>query len=189
MQEGQVTLSGAALPLPEYFTVMATMNPYDGVGTYTLPLATYDRFGYSYEFEYPSIEKESAILSGAYTDYPSEPVIKRADIGALRKKVLTIHVEDKITTYVATLLASLRVSDDLASGVSVRAGLAIIAGARARALLRGRDFVLPEDIEALWIPTLRHRLELSYTAESRGVTRASILMETLERNPTPDASA
>ena len=84
---------------------MATMNPYDGVGTYTLPLATYDRFAYSYGFTYPSISKEAAILMQTSINYPEKPVIKLSDIASLREKSVNIHVDDKIPLYIAALLA------------------------------------------------------------------------------------
>jgi MoxR-like ATPase len=159
--------------------VMATMNPFDGVGTYTLPVASFDRFALSYEIDYPSIESEVAILSITHSDLPSEALLNTQDIIALQKLSEQIYVDERIYHYIARLLANLRSQQYLESGVSSRAGIALARAAQSRALLHGRTFVNPEDIQSLWNSVLLHRTTVSYIGISAGVTAQDLLTHTL----------
>jgi MoxR-like ATPase len=179
MAEGQVTLAGISQALPQPFMVMATMNPFDGVGTYTLPVASFDRFALSYEFDYPSIESEVAILSITHSDLPSEVLLNARDIVALQKLSEQIYVDERIYHYIARLLANLRSQEYLESGVSSRAGIALARAAQSRALLHGRTFVNPEDIQSLWNSVLLHRTTVSYAGVSAGVHAQDLLTHTL----------
>jgi MoxR-like ATPase len=142
--------------------VMATMNPYDGVGTYTLPTASFDRFALSHEFEYPSRESEVLIMSLGQGDLPAKPLLQASDIIELQTQVASVHVDTRIYDYIARLLADIRKQTYLESGVSSRAGIALARASQARALLHGRAFVLPEDIQSLWAPVLMHRITVNY---------------------------
>jgi MoxR-like ATPase len=165
MQERQVTIGPGTHRLPDPFIVTATMNPLDADGTYALPLAQNDRFLLNVRLSYPQRSEEIAILDrfgGAEPPLPGG-AISLEDVSVWRMQARAIHLEDKVKSYIVGLVASTRVRDGyLEHGASPRATLALAALARARALLDGRSFVMPDDVRRLALPVLRHRVAFSY---------------------------
>ncbi|MDP2573420.1 MoxR family ATPase [Vibrio penaeicida] len=183
MAEGQVTAGSQTYSLPELFLVIATQNPIEQEGTYPLPEAQLDRFLLHLEVDYPDAESELAILrlnrGEALNDEKAEQVtISQRDIFAARKEALSLHMEESIEQYIIRLVMATRqpsqYSDELAQwlemGVSPRATIALDRAARAHAWLSGRDFVSPEDVQAMAYPVLRHRMLLSYSAQAQGIS-------------------
>lgn len=183
MAEGQVTAGSQTYSLPELFLVIATQNPIEQEGTYPLPEAQLDRFLLHLEVDYPDAESELAILrlnrGEALSDEKTERVtISQRDIFAARKEALSLHMEESIEQYIIRLVMATRqpsqYSDELAQwlemGVSPRATIALDRAARAHAWLSGRDFVSPEDVQAMAYPVLRHRMLLSYSAQAQGIS-------------------
>lgn len=173
MAEHQVTLDGSTRPLPEPFFVIATQNPVDLSGTYPLPDSQLDRFLLRLSLGYPNSESERALLTG--TDRrqliaQAAPVLSSADVLALRHAVDNVHASDALIDYVQALLTRSRQHPGVRVGLSPRAGIALLRAARAHALLLGRQHVLPEDVQALFIAVAAHRL----VAEAEASTAASL---------------
>lgn len=188
MAEGQITVGRKTYPLPELFLVMATQNPIEQEGTYPLPEAQLDRFLMHLEIDYPDAESELAILKlnrgEALKQAPKAiETLSKTDIFAARKEVLNIHMAPSLEKYLVDLIMATRQPekyDDklkqwLAYGASPRATIALDRCSRARAWLNGRDFVSPEDIQAVFHNVLRHRILLSYQAEAEGITPNQLL--------------
>ena len=173
MQERRVTIDGKAHPLPANFTVVATQNPIEQQGVYPLPEAQLDRFLFKQVLSYPTVEQERAIVAthGLRTGTPNPadlgvtPVVGAAEITAAVDLVATIRLADEVVDYIVRLVRSTRESADLEAGVSPRGGAMLATAARARAVLQGRDYVIPDDVKALALPALRHRVVLSPAAE------------------------
>ena len=161
MAEHQVTVDGISHPLPDPFLVIATQNPTDLSGTFPLPDSQLDRFTLRLSLGYPSPAAERALLRGEHrrlmiANSPAQ--LDMASITALRQAVTQVHVSDALLDYLQALLAASRQHADIATGLSPRAGLALLQSARAHALLRGRDHVLPDDIQAVFVALAGHRL-------------------------------
>ena len=188
MAEGQITVGRKTYPLPKLFLVMATQNPIEQEGTYPLPEAQLDRFLMHLSIDYPDAESELAILklnrgeSLGHEKVNVEP-ISQDDIFAARDEVLQIHMAPAIEKYIVDLIIATRQPekyDDklkqwLAYGASPRATIALDRCARARAWLHNRDFVSPEDVQAVFHNVLRHRILLTYQAESEGISANELL--------------
>ncbi|MBC6981881.1 MoxR family ATPase [Caulobacter sp. 17J80-11] len=176
MQERTVTIDGQGHRLSERFTVIATQNPIEQQGTYPLPEAQLDRFLFKQTLAYPGLEEERAIVAahGARTGSPDPvalgvtPVVGAADLAVAVKAVADVRLTDEVVGYVVDLVRATRESADLESGASPRAAAMLAVGARARAALQGRDYVIPDDVKALALPALRHRVILSPAAEIEG---------------------
>jgi MoxR-like ATPase len=194
MEERQVTVAGKTHKLPELFLVLATQNPIEQEGTYPLPEAQMDRFLVYVKVPYPPAENELSILrlvraetTGADTD-PPEPLSQEVIFKA-REEVGAIHVAETAEQYIVDLVIASReperYGEELAKwihvGASPRATIALDAAARARAWLRGKDFVSPEDIQAVAPACLAHRVHLSYVAEAAGKSREDIVDAILQR--------
>ena len=183
MQEGTVTVDGARHTLSEFFTVFATQNPIDQEGTYPLPEAELDRFLFKILVDYPSEEDERALLRRHHAEgaIPSEitPVLGPVEIERARAVVRGVKVSDEILAYVSELVRATRSDFQYALGASPRAGLLLLRGAKAQAVLEGRAFVLPEDVQEMWAPALRHRVMLDPGLEVEGQTADSALERTL----------
>lgn len=188
MAEGQITVGRKTYPLPELFLVMATQNPIEQEGTYPLPEAQLDRFLMHLEIDYPDAESELAILKlnrGEALKEAKQAVneISQADIFSARDEVMKIHMAPAIESYIVDLIIATRSPekyDDklkkwLAYGASPRATIALDRCARARAWLHNRDFVSPEDVQAVFHNVLRHRILLTYQAEAEGITPNQLL--------------
>jgi MoxR-like ATPase len=158
MQEGQVTVDGDTRPLPSPFMVIATQNPAAGYdGTYPLPPAQLDRFLARVSLGYPTAEQELALLSGGQSQVP--PVSSPAEVLAAQEAVARVHTAPALLRYVVALVAATREHPLIEVGASPRAGLLLLAAARARAVVQGRDFVLPDDVQAMAHAVLQHRLQ------------------------------
>ncbi len=191
MAEGQVTVGRKTYQLPDLFLVMATQNPIEQEGTYPLPEAQLDRFLMHLEIDYPDAASELEILklnrgealANTNQDKPTLRVLSQTEIFSAREQVLNIHMAPAIETYMVDLIIATRQPekyDDklkswLAYGASPRATIALDRCARARAWLHNRDFVSPEDIQAVFHNVLRHRILLSYQAEAEGITANQLL--------------
>ena len=189
MEEQQVTVDGITHKLPQPFIVLATQNPGEFVGTYPLPEAQMDRFFLRIAMGYPTIEQEMDVLerySGTVKPMAVlEPVCAAEDIIALQQMVTTIYCSPEVRSYVATLAAATRQDPALTLGASTRAAIALIHGAQACALLDGRDFILPEDVQHMALPVLSHRVVLNPEARMKGVTAEQVLVKILKNVAVP----
>ena len=186
MQEQQVTVDGITRSLPRPFLVLATQNPIEYEGTFPLPEAQLDRFLLKISLGYPSVEEEKKILLHLQRQHPIHSISTVVDAAALlelQKQVWEIHVDETLQDYIIRLVAATRAHPDLDLGGSPRASLALFKAGQALAAVRGRDFVLPEDIQTLWLPALAHRLSVKPESELRGRTAQVILKELLESTP------
>ena len=188
MAEGQITVGRNTYPLPELFLVMATQNPIEQEGTYPLPEAQLDRFLMHVEIGYPDAASELEILKlnrgeALKTDKTPVKEITQADIFAAREQVMKIHMAPAVENYIVDLIMATRNPekyDDklkqwLAYGASPRATIALDRCARARAWLNNRDFVSPEDVQAVFHNVLRHRIIMTYQAEAEGISSNQLL--------------
>ncbi len=193
MQERQVTIDGTPQILSERFTVVATQNPIEQQGVYPLPEAQLDRFLFKHTLSYPSLEEERAIVARhgmrAGTPDPAtlgiEPIAGANDIAAAVAAVGSVRVADEVVDYAVALVRATRESADLEMGASPRAGAMLGLAARARAALEGRDYVIPDDVKALVLPALRHRVILSPSAEIEGRAVDQVLSDLVEHIDVP----
>jgi MoxR-like ATPase len=188
MSERQVTMDGKTMPLPAPFMVLATQNPVDFQGTYPLPEAQLDRFVLRFSLGYPSEEDELGMLYDRRDSDPLsrvEPRLSHQELGALVLAVRQVRVEERVARYMRALVASSRDHEDFALGVSPRGTLVLYRAAQARAWIRGRDHVVPDDVQALALPVLAHRLRVTERARYAGKSPASLCGELLETLPVP----
>ena len=188
MQEAQVTVDGATYLLEPPFMVLATQNPIEYEGTYPLPEAQLDRFTMRISLGYPPLAEEARMLSEQTTAPPLEtlePVASAEEVLAAIDDARSIFVEESLNRYVVAVLRHTRSSSRLALGASPRAGIALLRVAKARALAEGRDFVLPDDVKALAVPVLAHRVILAPEARSAGLTPAEVVQEAVDGTPVP----
>ncbi|WP_425393463.1 AAA family ATPase [Agrococcus lahaulensis] len=180
MQEGQVTVDGIAHAVPQPFMVIATQNPVEHAGTYQLPEAQLDRFALKASIGYPDHASTLRILADSGDEIAPEEIEPVADVRlvqALARAVRGVHVEASIVDYVARLVDATREADEVRLGVSVRGALALVRTARAWAAIHGRDYVTPDDVKALAVPALAHRLVLQPEAEFDDVRPESIVQQ------------
>jgi len=187
MQELQVTYDGTSHSLPEPFLTFATQNPIEQEGTYPLPLAQLDRFMFKVIVGYPApaaelkVLKEHHATAGLAT--PERARISRvmdaAGILAARQTIRETFVRDEVLSYVQQLVQATRQHDGLDVGASPRAGLMLLTGAKSLARFRDRDFVIPDDIQAAFLPALRHRVVLAPTVELEGTKADDVLRDVL----------
>jgi len=182
MQEHQVTIEGETRPLEAPFMVLATQNPVEQEGTYPLPEAQIDRFLMKLHLGYPSSRDERRILQ-SYAGPTPEPraVLGTDDVLRMQDFAQYIHIEDELCDYIIALSSHTRTHGRVLLGASPRASLSLLYAARARALLHGRDFVLPDDVKRLAPVVLGHRLVLTPEAELDGTTRGQIIQEALDK--------
>jgi MoxR-like ATPase len=198
MAEGQVTVGKTSYQLPKLFLVMATQNPLENEGTYPLPEAQLDRFLMHINLDYPSAETEKQILRQSRQEaishtLPTTEPVAQADVFAARDQAMALYLAEPLENYIVEIVMAtrepLRYSPDLAKwleyGVSPRATIALERCARARAWLYERDFVSPEDIQAVAPNVLRHRLLLSYQAQAEGVTPDRVINHILSQVAVP----
>ena len=161
MEEYQVTSEGVSRKLPEPFFVIATQNPFHQIGTYPLPESQLDRFMIRISLGYPAAEVERLLFKGQETRTQIEelePVLNTEELMLYQSKVEQVKTSDVLLDYLQALVEASRTSSHWSHGLSPRGGLALLKAAKAWALLDGRDFVLPEDVQAVWIPVAGHRL-------------------------------
>lgn len=186
MQEQQVTVDGVTRQLPRPFLVLATQNPIEYEGTFPLPEAQLDRFLMQISLGYPSANDEKTILKNLQHEHPISQIDQVVDgekIMTLRRIVWDVHVEDIVQDYIINVINATRKHSDLALGASPRGSLALYKTAQALAAIRGRDYVVPDDIKYLVPVTILHRLIVRPEAELRGRTAKSILQDILEKVP------
>ncbi len=199
MQEHRVTVAGQTMPLPQPFFVLATQNPIEQEGTYPLPEAQLDRFLFDIRVGYPSMEEEIGILRAttAVDKVKLHPVMDGAQVLALQKLVREIPASEPALDYAARLVRATRpdqpnlpplVKQYVRWGAGPRAGQALILGAKAYALLKGRLTVAPEDIQRVAHPVLRHRVLPNFAAEAEGVSIERIIDELLTHVPAPKSN-
>lgn len=196
MAERQVSIGSRTYPLPELFLVMATQNPIEQEGTYPLPEAQLDRFLMHVEVSYPDAAAEAQILrltrnEASGSADPAPPEIPATTIFAARRAVLSIHMAPAVEEYIVQLVVASRqpaaYDSELATwlefGASPRATIALDRCARANAWLKGRDYVTPDDVQAVAADCLRHRLIISFEAEAAGIKSSQVVARLLERVP------
>jgi MoxR-like ATPase len=188
MQETQVTVDGATYPLERPFLAIATQNPVEYEGTYPLPEAQLDRFAVRMSLGYPPLAEEARMLAEQTTEPPLDslgPVAGRAELLAAIEAARAVYVEESISRYVVAVLRHTRASGRLALGASPRAGIALLRLAKARALVERRDYVTPDDVQAVAPSVLPHRLILAPEARSAGMTAADAVRDAIEGTPVP----
>ncbi len=186
MEERQVSIDGRSHPLPEPFFVIATQNPHDQRGTYALPESQLDRFLMSLSLGYPDAAAERALLLGEDRRELLRRMPPRLDRGRLRQlqeQALALHVAPALADYVQRLLEATRQSREFACGLSPRAGLALLRAARAHALLHGRDYCAPQDVQAVLPAVAVHRLAATGQAQAGGSAVTAALQQLLQRVP------
>ena len=188
MEEGQVTVDGVTHPIPEPFVVIATQNPTGASGTQLLPDSQMDRFMVRLSLGYPAPKDEIAMVLSRQNGNPLQnlqTVTSREELVALRELVSQTFVNDTVVAYIVDLITATRTHEDILRGASPRATLALTSMAKAVACLRGRDYVIPGDVQEVFLTTVAHRLLLTPKAEGQGVTADSVLQHILERVPSP----
>jgi len=193
MQERVVTIDGKGHPLGRAFLVIATQNPIEQEGTYPLPEAQLDRFLFKVQVGYPLREEEQAMLrlhgqrttSPPLEDLGLQQVAGQAELDRARAAVAGIRLSDPIADYVVDLIRETRARPQFLAGGSPRAILMLAAASRAWAVLQGRDYVIPDDVKRLAVPTLQHRLVLAPSAEIEGITAAEALRQVLDQVAAP----
>jgi MoxR-like ATPase len=191
MQERQVTSEGETRQLEPPFVVLATQNPIEYEGTYPLPEAQLDRFLIRIGVGYPSREHEIEMLARRLARGDDEvelaPVVDRPTLVEMQRSLEQVHVSDAIEGYIVDLVAATRASSRLAVGASPRGSLALLKLSRAKAALAGRDFVVPEDVKAVAVPALAHRLTLRPELWVQRIRGEDVVLEALDTVPTPPA--
>mgnify|MGYP005837200457 CR=1 FL=1 len=193
MEERKVTIDGEAHPLPRTFTVFATQNPLEFEGTYPLPEAQQDRFLLKVLVDYPGDAVEIDVLKRHHAGFRPqnleeagiESVIDADALSQMQDEVRSVQVEDKIFDYIQSIVAATRKSNDILVGGSPRAGIALLNCGKAIAALRGRDFVIPDDVKELALPILRHRVLLRPEAEVEGLTVDRVLTSLIDAQVVP----
>jgi MoxR-like ATPase len=193
MQERQVTLEGSTSPLPRPFMVLATQNPIEQEGTYPLPEAQLDRFLLKIRIDYPSEEEEVALTrqvtqakTGADLDVEAiATLIQPATVVGLQQWAAHVTLDERVIAYAVAIVRASRDMPGLASGAGSRGPIALVRAARARALIAGRGFATPDDIKAVALPALRHRVTPAAEAEIEGLSADDLLRSLLERVSAP----
>ena len=188
MEEARVTVDGVTYAVPDPFMVIATQNPTGYVGTYPLPEAQLDRFALKISMGYPTADEEIAILRARDGVNPLESVQAVTDIDTIRRmrgEAASVHLDDAIYRYIVTLITATRNHESLALGASPRASVALMRLSQAYAYIRGRDYVLPDDVAAIFRPAVAHRLVLRQEARLNRISADHLLGEILRTTPVP----
>lgn len=191
MEEAQVTMDGETYSMDFPFFVIATQNPIEQEGTYKLPEAQLDRFLFKINMEYPDLDEEKAILYRFRKDFRNiqqenvKAVCSAAEIKMCQELIEQVHIKDELLDYIATIILDTRNNGDLFLGASPRASLAIMKAAKAIAAMAGRDFVTPDDIQAVAYPALNHRVILTPEREMEGYTTREVINEIIKKIEVP----
>jgi MoxR-like ATPase len=191
MEERQVTVDGVTRPLSRPFLVLATQNPIEYEGTFPLPEAQLDRFMLRIRLGYPSANDEITMLDSQQFRHPVEQIDQVVDSQALlnaQEEIKSVHVDDKIKTYVVELMTQTRKHPEVSLGASPRGSLVLYRTSQARSAMSGRDYVIPDDIKTLAPVCLAHRMIVSPSARIKDITAESILSDILNSVPVPGAS-
>lgn len=192
MEERQMTVDGATHAMPSPFMVMATQNPIEYEGTFPLPEAQLDRFLIRVNLGYPSARDEVTVLDEQQTAHPIDQLAAVTDAGEIRqlqRAVREIYIDPLIKQYIVGLAGATRQHEDVYLGASPRGSIALFRTAQARALLEGRDYVVPDDVKELAFVTLGHRVIVNPGARVKGATEADVVADCLARVPVPGARA
>jgi len=191
MQERQATIDGVTHRLERPFLVVATQNPIEYEGTYPLPEAQLDRFLLRTAFGYPARDGEVDVLTRRIDrgtdEVELQTVIDRETLLEMQRSIEAVHVADSVREYCVDLVVATRTSPSVAVGASPRGSLALLKLARCRAALQGRDYVLPDDVKAITVPALAHRVVLRPELWVQRITEEDVVQEVLESVPTPRA--
>jgi len=182
MSEYQVTVDGQTYPVPRPFMVLATQNPIEYIGTFPLPEAQLDRFFIKISMGYPSKREEMLILSRFQTENPLDqltPIAEPDDILDIQEQVKAVKVHESIREYIASIVAMTREHPDLSLGASPRGAIFLMRASQAHALLRNRDYVIPDDVQDMLIPVLSHRLILKPESRLKEMTTERVLKSIL----------
>lgn len=196
MQEHQVTIGDTTFPLPDPFLVLATQNPIDQEGTYTLPEAQADRFMLKVVISYPHMEEEREVLRMQLNGEKKKikPVVSLDQIRKARKALHEMYVDEKIEKYILDIVSATRKPENyrlpsfspyISFGASPRGSISLALAARANAFIRGRAFVIPEDVREVAVDVLRHRIGLTYEAEADEITTETIIKEIINQVEVP----
>lgn len=189
MQEGQVTMEGESLKLPDPFIVLATQNPIEYEGTFPLPEAQLDRFMLKLSVGYPDLEEEKEILKRRRERKQDElilkQIIKPKQLLEMRAALESVHVDSDLEGYISALVHATRIDRRVAVGASPRGSLAFLKMARANAVLAGRDFILPDDIKRFAVPVLSHRLLLQPEYWMSQQVNGDVIRDVLSHTPVP----
>ena len=193
MEERRATIDGEPYPLPPPFLVFATQNPIDFEGTYPLPEAQQDRFLMKIIVDYPSPEAEVDVLKRHHAgfrpqtldEFGIQAVVNAGELAQMQADVARITVEDKVFNYIYEMVKATRNSNDVMVGGSPRAGIALLNCSKAVAALRGRDFVIPDDVKEFALPVLRHRVLLRPEAEVEGLSSDRVLRSIIDAQVVP----
>ncbi|GFM79922.1 ATPase [Pseudomonas cichorii] len=193
MQERQVTLEGRALPIAQPFMVLATQNPIEQEGTYPLPEAELDRFMLKLRMDYPDAQEELAMVRQVTRStradmldvQPLRVILQAREVQALQRIASELPMDEQVLDYAVRLARSTRTWPGLSLGAGPRASIALARGGRARALLRGGEFVIPDDIKGCALAVLRHRVRLSAELDIEGLSVDQVLKQVLDQVPAP----
>jgi MoxR-like ATPase len=188
MEEHQITVEGVTRPLPTPFIVLATQNPIEYEGTFPLPEAQLDRFLLRIHLGYPEPAQEAAVLERQILRHPIEdlrPITSAGELERLQRAVRSVHVDALVQRYIVNVVGMTRGHPDVYLGASPRGSLALMRASQARALLQGRDYVIPDDIKTLAAAALAHRLIMSPEARMRNATARAVIEHVLREVPVP----
>ncbi len=191
MEERQITIDGKTYGMDYPYFVMATQNPIEQEGTYRLPEAQLDRFLFKISVTYPSMAEEVTILQGHQQRKDVQPldnvtpVLTPEEVKKYRDLIHQIHVENKLLEYIAGIVNETRNMPDIYLGASPRASIAILRSSKAFAAIQGRDFVTPEDVKAMALPVMRHRIILSPEKEMEGFSPDEVIKLAIDRVEVP----
>ncbi len=189
MQENQVTVDGVSYALPQPFIVLATQNPIDHVGTYPLPEAQLDRFMLKIDLGYPTIEQEIQILDLYSNDFDLPELDKVADskdVMWMRQQVQMVHCAKSVKRYISEITAATRRHPDIKLGASPRASRMLMQAAKSRALIKGREYVRPDDVQALALSVLSHRISITSESRLKRITAEDAIHSVLQQIPVPE---
>jgi MoxR-like ATPase len=190
MEERQITVDGVTYPMEEPFLVLATQNPIEYEGTFPLPEAQLDRFMMRISLGYPSTDDEITVLNRQQHSHPVdrvEQVVSSDELLTAQKRIREIYIDDLIKEYIVKLVKATRKHPDVYLGASPRGSLALYKTGQARAAILGRDYVIPDDVKALAMETLAHRLIISPSARIKNVDPKAVIQEILDSIPVPGA--
>ena len=190
MEEGQVTVDGSSYRLPDPFMVMATQNPIEYEGTFPLPEAQLDRFMMNIKIGYPKPADEVNILDSHQHHHPLEDltqIMNAEELILIQRHIRTVHVDPSIRVYIVDIANATRKHQNIYLGVSPRGSLALVRASQALAAMRGRGYVIPDDVKLLVKPTLAHRIIITPAARVRSITSTMVLDEILQSVPVPNA--
>ncbi len=190
MEEAQITVDGVTYRLPEPFMVMATQNPIEYEGTFPLPEAQLDRFMLNIKLGYPKPSDEVKILTSHQHHHPLDDlaqILTAEELVRIQRQVCLIHVDPSIYEYIVAIANATRNHQNIYLGASPRGSLSLVRAAQALAAMRGRGYVIPDDVKLLVKPTLAHRIIMTPAARARSIASATILDEILQTVPVPNA--